>query len=863
MFRSFTRASSPRGLFALLAAAALAACAPTDVLQSPAVSSTARRNLTAGGGVVISQVYGGGGNTGATYTNDFIELFNNSNTPTSVNGWSVQYASATGSTWQVTALPNVTLQPGQYLLVQQAVGAGGTTALPTADAVGTIPMSATAGKVALVSNTTALNVVCPTANIVDFVGFGTTANCVMSSSGPVTATTTVLPTPAPSNTNAVLRKNGGATDSNNNNSDFAAGAPNPRNTGSPFGTPGGGSGGTPTPQVSVQLSPASVVNGAQATATASVTLSGSAVTFTNLSWSTSNSNAAIVDATANPAILIAQATGTTIVTASVQVNGQSYSGTATLTITAPAVGTMSVSSRSAYLPVGFQTQLFVSGNNATGVAQNNQSVTWSTNNPAVTVDANGVITAASAGTARVIATAADGSSAFTTILTQVAPLGGSNVRTGFNTALGLPTDDDPSDDVIIARRQYTLSYNPRRGVANWSAWNLDATHTGGSARCNCFTLDTALTRLGYQGTTTNDWINNGEYSRGHLAPSADWTVADGDNAPTFFLTNMLPQKQEMNAGPWGAFENFLRTQLTGGREVYIIAGGIWTKDRSGPGIDGFGMMNGNRIAIPDSMWKIAVVVPDTRAAGEILDPTQVQVYAVNMPNIAAVQSSYTAYLTTVDKIQRSTGYDFLSLIPGNVQCALEQRSCGPTAAFSAPASAVVGTPVAVDASATQNPSGAALTYSWDFGNGTTGSGVNASVTYAAAGTYTITLTVSDGLTSSSSTRTIVVSPGAMTATIVPNVGGWSAGQAVTLRVGQQLIMAGSATDPAAKSPYRLTWAYGDGTGFATTSSAIPTSSRPMNRAKTWTAAGQYVVTFTVLNSVGSSATASLVVNVTP
>lgn len=75
--------------------------------------------------VVISQVYGGGGNTGATYKNDFIELFNRGSTPVSLNGMSVQYASSTGSTWQKTNLSNVTLAPGQYYLVQEAVGAGG------------------------------------------------------------------------------------------------------------------------------------------------------------------------------------------------------------------------------------------------------------------------------------------------------------------------------------------------------------------------------------------------------------------------------------------------------------------------------------------------------------------------------------------------------------------------------------------------------------------------------------------------------------------------------------------------------------------------------------------------------------------
>ena len=78
------------------------------------------------GDIVISQVYGGGGNSGAEYTNDFIELYNRGGTAVDVTGWSVQYASVTGSSWQVTTLSGV-IEPGQYYLVQEAQGSGGST----------------------------------------------------------------------------------------------------------------------------------------------------------------------------------------------------------------------------------------------------------------------------------------------------------------------------------------------------------------------------------------------------------------------------------------------------------------------------------------------------------------------------------------------------------------------------------------------------------------------------------------------------------------------------------------------------------------------------------------------------------------
>jgi hypothetical protein len=170
-------------------------------------------------------VYGGGGNSGATYKNDFIELFNRSSAAVSVSGWSVQYASAGGSSWLVTKLSG-TIQPGQYYLVQEYQGSGGTTNLPTPDATGTTNLNATTGKVALVNNQTALTCTTscvPSAQIVDFVGYGSSASSYEGSG----------PAPTLSNTTSASRAGGGCTDTDNNAADFASGVVNPRNSSSP------------------------------------------------------------------------------------------------------------------------------------------------------------------------------------------------------------------------------------------------------------------------------------------------------------------------------------------------------------------------------------------------------------------------------------------------------------------------------------------------------------------------------------------------------------------------------------------------------------------------------------------------------
>ena len=174
--------------------------------------------------LVISQLYGGGGNSGATFTNDYVELYNPTGISFNLAGWSLQYASAAGTSWTNKQPLGGTIAPGEYFLVQLASGGANGSALPvSANITGDINMSATSGKLALVSNSISLSGSCPNGSdpdIVDFVGYGSTASCFEGAAR----------TPAPSNTSAIFRKLNGTQDTNQNGDDFQTGAPNPRRT---------------------------------------------------------------------------------------------------------------------------------------------------------------------------------------------------------------------------------------------------------------------------------------------------------------------------------------------------------------------------------------------------------------------------------------------------------------------------------------------------------------------------------------------------------------------------------------------------------------------------------------------------------
>lgn len=248
--------------FARPLAAALAALA-TLVAAAPA-----RANHS---DVVISQVYGGGGNVGSTLRNDFIEIFNRGSADVDITGWSVQYASSAGSSWQRTTLTGI-LAPGQYYLIQEAAQGGGTQSLPTPDASGAIPMSATSGKVALVLPMPAGQTLLTCGGsgnscighplIRDFVGYGSAATN-FEGTGP-TATLAAA--------TAAKRRGNGCTDADSNSADFtvvagtAADPIVPRNTSSPRSLC---SGPTP-PRGTASATPASVPAGGSAVLTVAV-----------------------------------------------------------------------------------------------------------------------------------------------------------------------------------------------------------------------------------------------------------------------------------------------------------------------------------------------------------------------------------------------------------------------------------------------------------------------------------------------------------------------------------------------------------------------------------------------------------------
>lgn len=547
--------------------------------------------------VVISQIYGGGGNSGASYSNDYVELYNPTAATVSLTGWTLQYTSATGSGWDGGKQPlGGAIAPGEYYLVGLGTNNSSTgSPLPAANVSGELNLSGNAGKVALVGNGDSLSGNCPLSDpdVVDFVGYGMTADC---SEGNVDA-------PAPSNLNAIFRKSDGSQDTNVNGSDFVSQSAAPRRTAT-------------IAEIGPSVTAADPRNG-----------------FTNSPRDSS----------------------------------------LTITFTEP----VNVD------PQWFSVSCAVTGahNDATIASYNNGKNYVITPNVnfqagetcAVTINKDSVHDQDTDDSAPNTDTLTTNYSWSFTIATGTAPQYAPDVHL----TMGNPTDAAANvgepNNYLMEKPEFTLSYNRDRGTPNWVSWHLDDSWVGNLSRVDTFRPDPAVPSDWYRVQAT-DYFSSG-FDRGHMVPNADRDKETSSpiNQATFLMTNMIPQAPDNNQGPWANLENYLRTLLAA-NELYIVAGGAGTGGTGSNGGVTTTIADG-KVTVPEFTWKVALVIPkaDGDDIGRVSASTKT--IAVIMPNRQGIRTNnpndWQAYLTSVDQVEKLTGYDFYENLPDAVENSVE------------------------------------------------------------------------------------------------------------------------------------------------------------------------------------------------
>ena len=239
---------------------------------------------------------------------------------------------------------------------------------------------------------------------------------------------------------------------------------------------------------------------------------------------------------------------------------------------------------------------------------------------------------------------------------------------------GVTTDAAQPTNYLLPKPQYALSYHRDQGKPNWVNWHLGTADLGSATRQDDFRADADLPSGWYQVKPT-DYSGYG-FDRGHNCPSADRTATVADNSATFLMSNMMPQAPNNNQQTWGNLEDYCRTLVRAGNELYIVCGSY---GRGGTGSAGYQTtIAGGKVTVPAHCWKVVVVLPvGVNDLGRITSSTRV--IAVDTPNENSLSSSWGRYRTSVDAIESATGYDLLSALPTSSQATLEaQTDTGPT-----------------------------------------------------------------------------------------------------------------------------------------------------------------------------------------
>ncbi|WP_046243085.1 DNA/RNA non-specific endonuclease [Hymenobacter terrenus] len=246
-------------------------------------------------------------------------------------------------------------------------------------------------------------------------------------------------------------------------------------------------------------------------------------------------------------------------------------------------------------------------------------------------------------------------------------------RNNNNLALGNPSgatsDPNNATNYLLVHPEFTIGYNANRGIPTWVSWHIGRADLGQAPRQNNFRPDAALPRQFYQ-VTPASYARSG-FDKGHNCPSGDRTANLDANSATFLMTNMVPQAPHNNQQTWAHLEEYGRSQVQRGQEIYVVMGSY---GRGGTGANGFAStLDQGRVTVPARIWKIMVILPEgSNDLQRLSTIPNVRVLAIDTPNDNSINPDWQQYLTSVDKIEAATGLDLLSALPRETQARLQK-----------------------------------------------------------------------------------------------------------------------------------------------------------------------------------------------
>lgn len=248
------------------------------------------------------------------------------------------------------------------------------------------------------------------------------------------------------------------------------------------------------------------------------------------------------------------------------------------------------------------------------------------------------------------------------------PLNADNANMLLGNPSNATTNTLSPNNYLMVKPQYCLSYNNSKRTTNWTSWHVYSGDLGSAPRQDDFRNDNTLPAGWYQVGSSDFQFSTYGFDRGHMCPSADRTSSVANNSATFLMTNMIPQAPNNNQITWNDLEDYSRSLVNSGNELYIISGPY---GQGGTSAKGTFTTLSSGVTVPSKTWKIIVVMPNGNNDLSRIT-TSTRVIAVVMPNDQTCSShTWTYYRVSVNTIETLTGYDFLSNVPENIQDVVE------------------------------------------------------------------------------------------------------------------------------------------------------------------------------------------------
>lgn len=207
------------------------------------------------------------------------------------------------------------------------------------------------------------------------------------------------------------------------------------------------------------------------------------------------------------------------------------------------------------------------------------------------------------------------------------------------------------DCTLLVKEHYVICHDDTNRVADWVTYRLNRENLQGDvSRTDNFRPDPELTSG--ERAELVDYRRSG-YDRGHMAPAAAFKRSRTAMSETFLLSNMAPQRPNLNRRIWRMLEEHVRSLARAHGSIWVFTGTFYVDD-AGNRVQPATFIGPNQVAVPTHFFK-AILCEHTTGA--------VEMFAFIMPNqLRPVSGKPRDYLVSVDEVESLSGLDFFTVL---------------------------------------------------------------------------------------------------------------------------------------------------------------------------------------------------------